>query len=405
MLRVHKVRLDPNNAQSTHFAKACGTARFAYNWALAEWKRQYDAHRADPSSPKPSEGALRRQLNSVKRERFPWMLEVTKCAPQEAIIALGGAFRNYFEGRARYPQFKKKGLHDAFRISQGFFNVEGSRIRIPNLGWVRMREPLRFDGRLVSVAISRTAGRWFAAIAVETDQLPAKSESQAEVGVDLGVKDLAVLSTGEKIAGPKALSTLLARLRRLSRAHSRKQKGSANRKRSAARLAALHYRISCVRGDALHKLSDALTMRFGWIAIEDLNVKGMMANRQLARHIADASFGELRRQLAYKTEQRGVRLEIIDRWAPTSKTCSACGNVNDALTLSDRTWVCGSCGTFHDRDVNAAKNILAVSYTVSARGEEGSGQRRKAKAKPASTKRESNSKQAQATERVCVSFE
>jgi putative transposase len=400
MLRVHKVRLDPNKVQATHFAKACGAARFAYNWALSEWGRQYDAYCADPSLPRPSEGALRKQLNSMKRECFAWMLEITKCAPQEAIISLGAAFRNFFEGRAGYPQFKKKGLHDAFRISQGACNVEGSRIRIPKLGWVRMREPLRFEGHLVSVTISRTAGRWFAAIAVETDQRPAKSESQAAVGVDLGVKDLAVLSTGEKIAGPKALSTLLPRLRRLSRAHSRKQKGSANRKRSAARLAALHYRISCVRGDALHKLSDALTQRFGWIAIEDLNVKGMMANRRLARHIADASFGELRRQLVYKAEQRGVHVEVVDRWAPTSKTCSSCGSLNDALTLSDRRWVCGACGTFHDRDVNAAKNILVVSYTVSARGEEGSGPRRKTQAKPALKKRESNGKPAQETEWV-----
>lgn len=392
MLRVHKIRLDLNDAQSTHMARAAGTARFAYNWALAEWQRQYAAHKADASQPKPSQAALRKQLNAIKAVDYPWMLEVTKCAPQEAIIALGVAFKNFFAGTARYPTFKKKGQRDSFKVSQGFFNVDGSRLRIPNLGWVRMRESLRFEGRLVSVTISRTASAWFAAVALETDDIPIASKSQAAVGVDLGVKALAVLSTGEVIEGPKALGSLLQRLRRLSRAHSRKCKGSANRKRSAAKLARLHWRISCVRGDALHKLSDRLTREFGWVAVEDLNVRGMMANRRLARHIADQGFGELRRQLTYKAQQRGVHLAVIDRFEPTSKKCSACGALHEELTLSDRTWTCRGCGTFHDRDHNAAKNILAASYAVSACGEKGSGPARKRRAKPVSVKQESSSK-------------
>jgi len=322
------------------------------------------------------------------------MLEVTKCAPQEAIIALGVAFRNFFEGRARHPTFKKKGRHDSFKISEGNFNVEGCRLRVPNLGWVRMREPLRFAGRLVSVTISRTAHAWFAAIAVETEDVPVRSESQAAVGVDLGVKALATLSTGEVIQGPKALGMLLQRLRRLSRAHSRKQKGSKNRHRSARRLARLHWRIQCVRQDALHKLTHRLTRGFGWIAIEDLNVRGMLGNRQLARHIADASFGELRRQLEYKAAQRGVHLAIVDRFEPTSKKCSACGALHEELKLSDRTWMCRECGTFHDRDVNAAKNILAASHAVTACGETGSGLARKRLVKPVSVKQEPSSEPA-----------
>lgn len=148
MLIAHKIALAPNNAQATYFARAAGTARFAYNWALAEWQRQYEAWKTDNSLPKPSQAALRRQLNAIKRSQFPWMLDVTKNAPQMAIIQLGEAFKNFFAGRARYPQFRKKGVHDRFTLTNDQFSVDGSRIHIPNLGWVRMRETLRFARRI-----------------------------------------------------------------------------------------------------------------------------------------------------------------------------------------------------------------------------------------------------------------
>lgn len=398
MLRTHKIRLDPNGAQIVYLTRACGVARFAWNWALTEWKRQYDAHKADPSLPKPTEGALRRQLNTVKREQFPWMLEVTKCAPQEAIINLGTAYKNWFESlsgnrkgqKVRAPQFKKKGRRDSFKVSSGEFRVDGCRLRIPSLGWVRMRESLRFSGRPISLTVSRTAHAWFAAVTIDTDDVPAMSESQAVVGVDLGVKTLAVLSDGTVEAGPKALDALLARLRRLSRAHSRKQKGSANRRKSAQRLARLHWRIECRRNDALHKLTDRLTRDYSRIAVEDLNVRGMMANSRIARHIADACFGEFRRQLEYKAAQRGVTVVVVDRWFPSSKMCSACGAIKTDLTLADRRWTCADCGAEHDRDLNAAKNILAASYAVSACRAEGAGSGRKIGTKPAAVKQESD---------------
>jgi putative transposase len=168
VLIAHRIALDPNNQQATYLKKACGVARFAYNWALAEWKRQYEAWKANPSLPKPSQQSLRRQLNAIKCEQFPWMLEVTKCAPQMAIIQLGQAFQNFFAGRARYPQFRKKGVHDRFTLTNDQFDIGGSRIRIPNLGWVRMREPLRFRGKLMSATISRVADRWFVSITVDT---------------------------------------------------------------------------------------------------------------------------------------------------------------------------------------------------------------------------------------------
>jgi len=167
MLIAHRVALDPNNTQATYFARAAGTARFAYNWALAEWQRQYEAWKADNALPKPSQMALRRQLNALKREQFPWMLEVTKNAPQMAIIQLGQAFQNFFAGRARYPKFRKKGVHDRFSLTNDQFSVDGSRIRIPNLGWVRMRESLRLSGKIMSATISRVADRWFASITVD----------------------------------------------------------------------------------------------------------------------------------------------------------------------------------------------------------------------------------------------
>ncbi len=379
MLLAHKIALAPNDAQATHLARAAGTARFAYNWALAEWRRQYAAHRADPSLPKPSQLALRRQLNAVKRERFPWMLDVTKNAPQMAVVQLGRAFENFFAGRAGYPRFRRKGVHDRFTLTNDQLRIDGARIRIPKLGWVRMREPLRFAGKIVSATVSRKAGRWFVAVCVDADDLPhlPEAENQGAVGVDLGVSALAALSNGEVIAGPKPHRALLARQRRLSRSLARKARGSANYRKAKAKLARLHARIANTRGDALHKLSTDLTRRFHTIGVEDLNVRGMMANRRLARSVADQGFREFRRQLEYKAAMRGGIVAAADRWFASSKTCSRCGYRLDALPLSARRWTCPACACGHDRDVNAALNLekYAASSAVSACGGEGAGRR------------------------------
>ena len=391
MIVAHKIALDPNNVQATYFAKAAGTARFAYNWALAEWQRQYEAWKQDNSLPKPSQAALRRQLNAIKREQFPWMLEVTKNAPQMAIIQLGEAFKNFFAGRAKYPKFRKKGVHDRFTLTNDQFSIDGCRIRIPNLGWVRMRESLRFNGKIMSATISRVADRWFVSITVDTEDPPkSRAENQGTVGVDLGVAALATLSTGETITGPKPHKALLTRLQRLSRSLSRKQKGSANRKKAKAKLARLHARIANIRQDALHKLTTDLTRRFHTIGIEDLNVRGMVRNRHLARSIADMGFFEFRRQLEYKAAMRGGQVVIADRWFPSSKICSCCGHKQEELPLSVRRWSCSICGVEHDRDLNAAINLknYAASSTVSACGGEGAGLGGDAKAKPAPMKQE-----------------
>lgn len=324
------------------------------------------------------------------------MLEVTKNAPQMAIIQLGTAFKNFFAGRAKFPKFRKKGLHDRFSLTNDQFSIDGSRIRIPNLGWVRMRELLRFTGKIMSATVSRVADRWFVSITVDTSDdshLP-KAENQGAVGVDLGVKSLATLSTGEVITGPKAHKALLSRLQRLSRSLSRKVKGSENRKKAKAKLSRLHASVGNIRRDALHQLTTDLACRFHTIGIEDLNVRGMVKNRHLSRAVSDMGFFEFRRQLEYKAVQRGGMIVVADRWYPSSKTCSGCGHKLETLPLAVRGWACPACGSVHDRDVNAAINLknLAVSSTVSACGEEGSGIGCKLKTKPASAKQESSSK-------------
>ena len=194
MLRAHKIRLYPNDKQVTYFAKACGTARFAYNWGLAEWKRRYEA--GEPVN----EGILRKELNAIKREQFPWMLEVTKCAPQLAIKNnLNSAFRNFFrclkQGKqVGFPKFHKKGVNDSFTLSNDQFQVRDKSVKIPNLGWVRLAENLRFNGKLLSATISRTADKWFISIQIEMpdSEIPVRENQVA--GVDLGISNLATLS-------------------------------------------------------------------------------------------------------------------------------------------------------------------------------------------------------------------
>ncbi|WP_171822773.1 RNA-guided endonuclease InsQ/TnpB family protein [Sulfobacillus thermosulfidooxidans] len=383
MILAHKIALDPNDAQETYFRKAAGTARFAYNWALTEWQRQYDAWKADPTGSKPSDPALRKQLNAMKREQFPWMLEVTKNAPQMAIIHLGQAFKNFWNGHADYPTFKKKGRHDRFTLSNDQFAIQGHKVRMPHIGWVRLREPLRFLGRVIEGTVSRTADRWFLSVTVEIPDPPRiRRENQAVVGVDLGVSALATLSTGEKVVGPKAYAAAQAKLRRLQQHFSRQMevakaraglqpgqpipKGmhipwSKNMVKTQRRLARLHAQIVNIRADVLHKLTTDLVARFDVMAIEDLHVAGMLKNHKLARAIADMGFGEFRRQLEYKAAQRGKTVVVVSRWYPSSKICSACGYRMAQMPLSVREWTCPACGMHHDRDINAAINLQTVA--------------------------------------------
>lgn len=396
MLRAHKIALQPNNQQATYLSKASGVARFAYNWGLSEWQKQYEAFKVDGRLKRPTQQALRRQLNAIKRSEYPWMLDVTKNAPQMALIQLGMAFKNFFAGRARYPTYRKKGQDDRFTLSNDQFAVEGSRIRIPHIGFVRMREALRFEGKRLSATISCRAGRWYVSIAVERrNQTVLKTENQGVVGIDLGLTRFVTLSTGESpMIGKKPYQALLNRLRRLSRALSRKQKGSINRNKAKIKLARLHARIADIRQDALHQLTTAITRRFSVIGLEDLNVTGMMRNRRLSRSIADMSFREFRRQVEYKACARKGQVVVADRWFASSKLCSVCHYKHTELSLSVRQWRCTQCAAEHDRDFNAAVNLkhYAVSSTVSACGGEGSSQYLSMLVKPAPMKQEVNAK-------------
>lgn len=382
MLRVHKIRLDPNRAQAIYFAKACGVARHAYNWALATWREQYEAGQ------KPNEAALRKLYNQIKPVEFPWALEVTKCAPQQAIKNAGTAFHNFFvrirQGakgkKAGYPKFKRKGVHDSFRADNGpakkgesAVQTDGKRIKLPVIGWVRMRESVRFQGCIQSTTVSRQADGWYIAVAVETEARLQAKRDDGIVGVDLGLKTFATLSTGEHVKGPKPHRALDTRLRRLNRSLARKTKGSANFRKAKTKLSRLHKRIADIRQDAVHKLSNRLATEFSVIGIEDLSVAGMAKNRHLARSVGDAGMRMLRTQIQYKAAMTGAYVYVHPRFARSTKVCSGCGQLHDELVLGVDTLRC-DCGLVIDRDLNAALVLkTAASSAVAACGELGSG--------------------------------
>jgi len=367
MIRSHKIRLDPTVKQSTYFSKACGVARFTWNWALARYQEKYK------NGEKPNALKLKKEFNSMKKEHFPWVYEVTKYASQQPFIFLRSAFSAFFSKNAKYPKFKKKGVHDSFYIGGDQVKVQGKRIKIPNLGWVRMREELRFSGKIQSATISKVADFWFVSISVETKDLPLPCKSQAIVGVDLGVKALATLSTGEKISGVKSLQSHLSKLKRWQRRLSRRVKGSKNAQKLKLKIAKLHYRISCIRKDTLHKVTTYLTETFQSLVIENLDISKMLSNKSLARHISDMGFFEFKRQLCYKAMLRGNTIFIADKWFPSSKTCSHCGYVKQELKLSERVFYCDQCHYQSDRDHNAAK-CLEKLCTVSSTGTDACGQ-------------------------------
>ena len=420
---AHKIELIPNKAQIEYFAKACGVSRFAYNWALANWNSQYKSWKEAEveakengtvnNLSKPNEYELRKQFNAIKKDKYPFVKEITKCAVQQGIKDLGVAFVRFFKKTSDYPQFHKKGRHDSFYLDNTVFKIVNKQIYIPKLGWVKMRENLRFHGKILSATVSRTADKWFVSIQVDVqlDLQPAISalynqQSSAEenqycenqamlnhdecshkavssnikvVGIDLGIKTMATLAydnTIEKIDSPKPLKRYLSKLKRLQRKLSRQgkcytmddyvdangetikiRKYSNNYQKTKMKLARLHAKIRNIRQDFLHKLTTRLVKGFDVICIENLNVKGMMANHKLARSIMDLEFYEFKRQLLYKAQMCGKEVVIADRWYPSSKTCSNCGEKLAELALSVREWECEHCHTIHDRDANAAINL------------------------------------------------
>ncbi len=367
MIRGHIIQLTPNAEQRDYFARAAGVARFAYNWALDVWRDIYAVHTVDPTVPNTSEMELRRGLNALKKEQYPWMLEVTKCAPQMAIKNLGRAFTNFFEGNGAYPRYKAKGRDDRFTISNDHFKVEGKKIRLPHIGWVPMRESLRFEGKILSATVSKVADRWFVSIAVEVAVLTLKpAKNQGKVGVDLGVNTLATLwkdnGTYQKVSSPRPMKRFLVQLRKLSKTVARRVPGSNGREKARLKLAKLYARMASIRKDTTHKLTTMLSSNYSTVVIEDLHVRGMLKRqkRGLARSIADMGFFEFRRQLEYKMKARGGQVILADRYFPSSKKCSHCDLVFKELKQGQQRWTCMGCKTVHDRDVNASHNLWRV---------------------------------------------
>jgi len=372
VILAHRIELDPTEKQKEYFRQACGTARFVWNWALAEWNDRFE------SGANTSASEIKRYFNSFKYEAFPWLKKVHRDAHARPFAALGKAWKAYLNGEVEgRPQFKKKGkCRDSFYVACDKFSTRGQSVRLPVIGPVKLRERLRFTGRIQSATVSREADRWFIAIAVKIAAVEVQPPRGETVGIDLGLTTFALLSNGEKVAAPQPLRKGLKRLRRLSRVHSRKRCGSHNRQKAAMRLARCHRRMGNIRRDFLHKFTTRISKNHAEIFVEDLHVKGMVQNRHLSRAIHDVGWSEFRRQLEYKALLYGSALTVRDRFYASSKICSECSYAMEVLPLSVREWRCPACDTTHDRDVNAAKNLKqnTVGYTgIHAWGQEGSG--------------------------------
>jgi len=348
----HRIALDPTPQQRIALAKAAGCARKAWNWGLGEWRQQYAA------GGKPSGPALRKQWNAVKHALYPWMKESPKDANIEPLFDLEKAFKSFFTGKAKYPRFKAKGKdRPAFGVSNDKFRTDGKRVRLPVIGWVKMREALRFEGKVLSGRVTFQGGRWFLSVAVEAAHLRAAATA-GTVGLDLGVETLAVLSDGVVIENSRALRSETKRLHRaqLSIARKRRARDKAlgpakkgerrpvgkNLQKACRKAARVHARVHAVRSDAIHKATTKIASSYSTVVVEDLNVEGMTrrakgpgraAKAALNRAILDAGFGEFRRQLTYKLPLHGGTLLVAPRFFASSKTCSRCGAVRKHLSL------------------------------------------------------------------------
>jgi len=363
MIKAHKIRLHPTEEQKVYFAKAAGIARFVWNWALAEWNRHYEA------GEKPTALKLKKRFHAIRREQFPWTWEVTKNASDQPFLDLGKAFTAFFEGKARRPRFKsKKRSKASFYLANDQFELGDHRAWIPKLGWVDMAENLRFTGKITGARVTRTADWWCISITVEVpDELSEKRT--AAVGIDVGLNRLATLSTGEEYENQAFLKTALKKLRQANKRLHRRKLGSKNREKARRQLARLHYRITCLRDDVLHKLTTRIASWYGIVGIEDLNLKGLLKNRHLSRSFSDAALGKLLTLLTSKVEQRGGRVIKVGRFFPSSKTCHCCGWKWKDMELSDRIFLCQNptCTYYQfaqDRDHNAALCILGEALRL-----------------------------------------
>ena len=365
--RAYHYRCYPTAEQRQVLARTFGCCRWVYNQALA---RKTTAYRE--AGHRLSYGDLSALLPLWKtQEETAWLSEVSSVPLQQSLRHLDRAFVNFFEGRAHYPKFKKKHGPQAATYTASAFTWKDGQVTLAKMSTplpIRWSRPLPEGAQPTTVTMSRdAAGRYFVSLLVEAEVAPFPSV-EAVVGVDLGLSDVVTLSTGEKTGNERFFRRQEKRLARLQRRHARKRKGSKNREKARRQVAKLHARIADRRRDFQHKLTTRLIRENQTICVESLAVKQMLQHPTLAKAIADVGWGEIVRQLEYKATWYGRALVKIDRWYPSSKTCSACGWVLDTLDLEERTWTCPQCGTLHDRDTNAAQNIVAEGLRQTAVG-------------------------------------
>jgi len=377
-MRSYKVELDPTNKQRTVFLQYAGTARWAYNYGLKRKIEAYNEHIKVPTA-----YDLQHELTGLKHYTEPWLSDVSKWVPQNALANLDEAYKNFFRNckskskNKGFPRFKsrKKGI-GSFTL----YNVDTithGAVLLPRIGRIRLKEKgyIPYEEVVKSVTISERAGHWF--IAVLTDGDPREHKHGDEnIGIDVGVNKLAMLSDGTEFNNPRAFKKASKNLRILNKSVSRKQKGSNNRKKAVARLARKHYQVACIRRDEINKATTAIIKRASLIGIETLTMVNMVRNRHISISLFDASIAQFHRQIEYKAKWSGVTVVKADRFFPSSKMCSGCGTVKPILKLSERTFKCEHCGLELDRDLNAAINLknLAVSSTATACCPGGSGQ-------------------------------
>ena len=365
MLKAYKYRMYPNREQRDNLARAFGCARWAYNWALTRRNETYAQTGKTLST-----YDLNIEMTSVKKEH-PFLVEVSDWVLKEAIANVGDAFKRFFEGVCRYPRFKSKrdGRQSA---TYRRMKVSGNRVKLAKVGFVKFVKHREMVGDVKRITVSCDAcGDYWVSFLCEdgVQESPKVQRPTKAVGIDVGVKDFCTLSTGEKVANPKHFSKAHAKLAREQRKLARKQKGSNRYERQRQKVAKCHRHVANQRRDFLHRTSKRLIDENQVIAVEDLNVSGMLKNRKLARAIADCGWSEFISMLEYKARWYGAEILRCGRFDPSSKMCE-CGYVNADLTLDMREWECPRCGAVLDRDANAAKNILkfAVARTVNGRG-------------------------------------
>ena len=366
--RAYKFRFNPTPEQEVILAQTFGCARFAYNHMLrlrtdAWFQRQERIGYHETSA----------ALTALKKDpEFVWLNEVSSVPVQQALRHLQTAFGNFFAKRAKYPTFKRKDGPQSAEYTTSAFKWDGKALKLAKMVAplaIRFSRTIPRAAKVTTVTVSKdAAGRYFVSMLCD-DAVEPKAEAAGKVGIDLGLTHFAILSTGEKVAAPNTFRKHETKLAKLQRRLAKKQKGSANRKKARLKVAKLHAKIADSRKDFLHKLSTRLINENQVIAIETLAVSNMQKNHSLAKSIADASWSEFVRQLEYKSLWYGRELVGIDRWYPSSKRCSDCGHTVAKMPLNVREWTCPECGTVHDRDINAARNVLAAGLAVSALGE------------------------------------